>query len=64
MSNLHDFLIRVITIDGELVLEDTDFAEGSEWDVFNEILLQSIPGEVVQLIDNDLVLAEKTVEDL
>lgn len=59
----HPYLIRVITADSELVLEDTDFAEDARYDWFDEIVRSSDDGEIVQLIntDDDSVMHEHIV---
>lgn len=61
----HTLVIRTITIDGELVAEDTDFAEDARFEWFNEIVRQADDTDVVQLIDSadDSVLLEHIVQD-
>lgn len=59
------FLIRILSEDGEVILEDTDFAEEARFDWFDENLRQAKVGETVQLIDtsDDRVLVEEIHED-
>lgn len=59
------FLIRILSEDGEVILEDTDFAEDARFDWFDENLRQATAGETVQLIDtsDDRVLVEEIRED-
>lgn len=61
----HTFLIRILSEDGEVLLEDTDFAEDARFDWFDENLRQATAGEIVQLIDtsDDRVLVEEIRED-
>lgn len=49
----HEFKVRVITEDGELVMEDTDFHVNARWDWFETVVNTSKRDEVVQLIDTD-----------
>lgn len=65
MDTTHELLIRTITVDGELVAEDRDFAESAQWDWFDEVVKEAQPGEVVQLIDeaSDYVLGEEIIGD-
>lgn len=60
-GHTHDFLIRVSTVDGELVTEDTDFSEDARFDWFSEVARQAEAGEVVQLISisDDRVILEE-----
>lgn len=54
----HDFEVRVLTEDGEVVLSDVDFDEEARWDWFSEVAKQH-PGDVTQLIQGELVVAEE-----
>lgn len=56
----HTLQIRVITEDGELVSEDSDFREDAAYDFMDTVAMTSDRGEVVQLIDtaDDRVLSE------
>lgn len=60
----HSFLVRVLSKDGEVLMEDTDFSEGARFDWFDEILRQSDEGDIVQLIDtsDDRVITEQIRE--
>lgn len=59
------FLIRILSEDGEVIFEDTDFAEEARFDWFDENLRQATAGEIVQLIDtsDDRVIVEQIRED-
>lgn len=59
------FLIRILSEDGEVIFEDTDFAEEARFDRFDENLRQATAGEIVQLIDtsDDRVIVEQIRED-
>ena len=61
----HSFLIRILSEDGEVILEDTDFSEDARFDWFEENHRQATAGEVIQLIDtaNDRVIEEKIREE-
>lgn len=61
MATTHEFMIRVITEDGELVYTDTDFNVNARWDWFGEVSRDLNEGEIAQLIDteSDYVLAEQ-----
>lgn len=65
MATTHDYCIRTITVDGELVTEDRDFAEHAAWDWFDEVVRGAQPGEVVQLIDeaSNYVLGEQIIDE-
>lgn len=48
----HTYMIRVLDVDSQVVLEDRDFAEAAMYDMFDQILRdQAEPGDTVQLID-------------
>lgn len=49
----HGLTVRVITEDGELVSEDSDFSEDAKWDWFDETRRTADAGTVVQLIDSE-----------
>lgn len=57
----HDYSIRVITEDGILVSEDTDFSENGRWDYFLETVRQAEAREIVQLLFEDTIAAEEAV---
>lgn len=61
----HSFLIRILSEDGEVLLEDTDFSEDARFDWFDENHRQAAAGEVIQLIDiaNDRVVEQKIREE-
>lgn len=65
MDNEHEFMIRVITEDGELVLEDRDFHVNARFDWFGTVKDNSKKGEITQLIDteSDYVVCEEHWED-
>lgn len=50
--------VRIMTEDGIEVLTDTDISGDDEWDVFNEHTRSAGPGEIVQLIHGEDVIAE------
>lgn len=64
MNTEHEFLIRVITEDGELVLEDRDFNVNDRFERFETVSNQNTTGEVTQLIDteSDYVVCEENWE--
>lgn len=57
----HNFQIRILTENGELALEDVDFAENARWDLFEQHLREATRGETVQLIniEENRVLCEE-----
>lgn len=63
-ANDHEFCIRTITEDGELVSEDRDFHVNARFDWFATVVDTSASGEVVQLIDEDsnIIVAEELIE--
>ena len=60
---MNTHMIRVITVDGELLFEEDDFATDPMWEFFDETVRMGNPGDVVQLIRvaDDYVEAETIV---
>lgn len=60
----HSLVIRIMTIDGILVSEATDFTEDTQFDRFDELAENAQAGEVVQLIEltDDRILAEQIIQ--
>lgn len=56
----YNYLIRTMTVDGELVGEETNFVEEAMYEYFWQFSKLIKPGEVAQLIDisDDRVLSE------
>lgn len=50
--------VRIMTEDGIEVLTVPDISGDAEWDVFNEHTRNAEPGEIVQLIHGEDVIAE------
>ncbi len=48
----HSFLIGILSEDGEVLLEDTDFSEDARFDWFEENHRQAAAGDVFELIDS------------
>lgn len=61
----HSYEIRILSEDGELLLEDTDFAEDARFIWFDQILMESAdPGQTVQLIEKtDGTIVEEQIKE-
>lgn len=61
----HSYEVRILSEDGELILEDSDFAEEARFIWFDQILKESAdPGQTVQLVEKaDGTIVEEKIKE-